>query len=166
MSTRNPLETEMCGIKMKNPILVASGPPTNDAEFMRLAFESGASGVVTKTLTDVELLRESLIRPKFTILQKKRYPHCFSNYSTGGLSCYTPDEFVREVKEAKKYAIENDGVLVGSISTSTSLQMWKDLAKMDDGRSRNRHAGAQFWMPQSDGNKGRIRNGKGSRWRR
>lgn len=124
------LETEMCGVKMKNPIVVASGPPTNDAEYMRLAFESGAGGVATKTLTDVELLREGQIRPKFTILQKKGYPHCFSNYSTGGMSHLTPSEFVKEVKIAKKYAVEHDAVLIGTVLTSTSLQMWKDLARM------------------------------------
>lgn len=129
----NPLETEICGIKMKNPILVASGPPTNDAELMRLAFESGAGGVITKTLTDVELLRETLIRPKYTILQKKGYPYSFSNYSSGGLSHYTPDEFLQEVKTAKKHAMEHGGILVGSIATPTSLQMWKELAKrMED----------------------------------
>lgn len=67
----NPLETEMCGVKMKNPLIVASGPPTNDAELMKLAFESGAGGVVTKTMTDMEMLRESLIDQSLRFFRRK-----------------------------------------------------------------------------------------------
>lgn len=37
---------------------------------------------------------------------------------------------MKEVKKAQKHASENSSILIGSISTSTSLQMWQDLAKM------------------------------------
>jgi dihydroorotate dehydrogenase (fumarate)/dihydropyrimidine dehydrogenase (NAD+) subunit PreA len=91
------LEIEVCGLKFKNPILLASATPTKNAEYMRRAFEAGAGGVVAKSVTDLEA-QQKYLRPRFTVLHKKAYPHCFSNYSSEFAATYTPKEWMKELK--------------------------------------------------------------------
>lgn len=51
MSSDNPLlETTVGALKLKNPFLLASGPPTASAEQIRRAFRLGWGGAVTKTI--------------------------------------------------------------------------------------------------------------------
>ena len=66
----NRLEVNMCGIKFKNPVVVASATPTMNAEYMRKCFESGAGGAVAKSVTDLEA-QQKYVRPRFTVLHKK-----------------------------------------------------------------------------------------------
>lgn len=46
----NRLITSFCGIKMPNPFMIASGPPSNTAAQVLRAFEAGWGGVVWKTI--------------------------------------------------------------------------------------------------------------------
>jgi dihydroorotate dehydrogenase (fumarate)/dihydropyrimidine dehydrogenase (NAD+) subunit PreA len=122
------LEFEVCGIKFKNPILLASATPTKNAEYMRKGFEAGAGGVVAKSVTDLEA-QQKYVRPRFTVLHKKAYPHCFSNYSSEFAATYTPKEWMKELKQAKVYARDYGAVVIGSV-VGTSLQSWKELSMM------------------------------------
>jgi dihydroorotate dehydrogenase (fumarate)/dihydropyrimidine dehydrogenase (NAD+) subunit PreA len=122
------LEVNVAGIKFKNPILLASATPTKNAEYMRRAFEAGAGGVVAKSVTDLEA-QQKYVRPRFTVLHKKAYPHCFSNYSSEFAATYTPKQWMKELKQAKVYAREYGAVLIGSV-VGTSLQSWRDLSVM------------------------------------
>ncbi len=124
----NPLETEVCGYKLKNPIVIASATTTRNAEYMEKAIDSGAGAIVAKGLYDLETYRK-YIRPRFTILHKKGYPYCYSNYSSEFMTTYTPEEWVIELKKAKKYAEKNKCLLIGSMAAST-IQSWRRLAKM------------------------------------
>ncbi len=122
------LEVNVCGIKFKNPVLLASATPTKNAEYMRKCFEAGAGGVVAKSVTDLEA-QQKYVRPRFTILHKKAYPYCFSNYSSEFAATYTPKEWMKELKKAKVYAQDYGAVLIGSV-VGTSLQSWKELSMM------------------------------------
>jgi dihydroorotate dehydrogenase (fumarate)/dihydropyrimidine dehydrogenase (NAD+) subunit PreA len=124
----NRLEVNMCGIKFKNPVVVASATPTMNAEYMRKCFESGAGGAVAKSVTDLEA-QQKYVRPRFTVLHKKGYPHVFSNYSTEFAATYTPKEWMKELKQAKVYAKDNGAVLIGSV-VGTSLKSWRELSLM------------------------------------
>jgi dihydroorotate dehydrogenase/Pyruvate/2-oxoacid:ferredoxin oxidoreductase delta subunit len=44
------LTTTLCGIKLKNPLILASGPLSWNARAIRAAFAAGAAAVVTKTI--------------------------------------------------------------------------------------------------------------------
>ena len=44
------LTANLCGIELKNPLILASGPLSWSAEGVRLAFEAGVAAVVTKTI--------------------------------------------------------------------------------------------------------------------
>lgn len=122
------LEITVCGIKFKNPIVVASAPTTKNAENMRRAFETGAGGIVVKSVSDDPNFRIS-IRPMFTILHKKSYPYCFSNYSIGFASNDSPDKWLVEVEKGRKWADKFQGVLIGSIFSAKSLEAWINLAR-------------------------------------
>lgn len=122
------LEVDVCGIKFKNPVVLASATPTKNAEYMRKAFAAGAGGVVAKSVTDLEA-QQRYVRPRFTVLHKKGYPHCFSNYSSEFAATYTPKEWMKELKQAKVYAKDYGAVLIGSV-VGTSLQSWRGLSMM------------------------------------
>jgi dihydroorotate dehydrogenase/Pyruvate/2-oxoacid:ferredoxin oxidoreductase delta subunit len=45
------LSVEICGLKLRNPILTAAGPAMHDASALLAAAENGAGGLVTNTIT-------------------------------------------------------------------------------------------------------------------
>ncbi len=65
------LGVNVCGIKFKNPVVLASATPTKNADYMRRAFEAGAGGVVAKAVTDLKAFRLTNEEPS---LQGKNDP--------------------------------------------------------------------------------------------
>ncbi|TEB04460.1 NAD-dependent dihydropyrimidine dehydrogenase subunit PreA [Pelotomaculum schinkii] len=120
------LSVEVCGVKFKNPIVVASATPSKDAAYMKKCADAGAGGIIAKTVTYEPKLHK-YVSPRFTVLQKRGWPHSFSNYSCEFLANYTPEEWYEEMKAAAKYCHEHNVVLVGSISGG-SLEEWAKLA--------------------------------------
>ncbi len=45
------ITTEVAGIKFKNPVLTAAGPPSRNGRALKEAFEGGAGGLVAKTIS-------------------------------------------------------------------------------------------------------------------
>lgn len=123
------LEIEVCGVKFKNPVVLASATPTKNAKYMRRCFEAGAGAVVAKSVTDFEG-QQHYVRPRFTLLHKKAYPDVFSNYSSEFAATYTPEEWAEELKLAKKYAEEYNAVLIGSVVGGKTLDSWRTLSLM------------------------------------
>lgn len=125
------LSVEYCGVKFKNPLIIASATPTKDAEYMRKCCEAGAGGLISKTISP-EPLAQKYSNPRFTVLHKSGWPKIYSNYSTEFLCTYTPEEWWPQMVAAKKVCDEFGTVLVGSIS-GVSIDNWKELAKkMED----------------------------------
>ena len=122
------LSVEVWTKKFKNPIVVASATPTKDAAYMKRCVDAGAGGLISKTVTYEKALHR-YVSPRFTVLHKKGWPHAFSNYSAEFLATYTPEEWMPEMEETKKYCAENDTVFIASISGDT-LENWAKLAKM------------------------------------
>ena len=125
------LAVEYCGVKFKNPMLIASASPSKNAEYMRRCAESGAGGVIAKTYSP-EPLAQQYVSPRFTVLNKKGWPHSYSNYSCEFLATYDTEGWMREMKIAKKECDEINCTLVGSIS-GNSRESWADLAKRMEG---------------------------------
>lgn len=125
------LSVEYCGVSFKNPVIVASASPTKDAEYMKRCAEAGAGGLISKTFSP-EPLVQKYVSPRFTVLHKKGWPHCYSNYSCEFLATYDTEAWFEEMKQAKKACDEYDCTLVGSIS-GVSLKNWAELAqRMED----------------------------------
>lgn len=45
------ISVELCGLKLKNPILTAAGPPVRDAQAILACAKGGAGAIVTKTIS-------------------------------------------------------------------------------------------------------------------
>ena len=98
------LTISLCGIELKNPLVLASGPLSWSAEAIRAAFSAGAAAVVTKT-----------IRPQATI---NPVPHIAaagrgSLLNTEGWSDLPAEQWIeRELPSLADR--DGDGVLVAS----------------------------------------------------
>lgn len=122
------LSTDFAGLHFKNPIIVASATPSKDAKYMLKCCESGAGGIIAKTVTFEEKLQH-YVSPRFTVLGKRGWPWMYSNYSAEFLATYTPEQWTKELETARKYCDEYDVRLVASISGDT-MAHWAELAQM------------------------------------
>lgn len=121
------LSVTVCGIRHKNPIVVASATPSGNYEHMKTCVDAGAGGIIAKTYTPEPLARQ-YVTPRFTVLHKKGWPHNFSNYSCEFLAQYDLDDWAKELEKSVKYCHAHDVVLYGSLSGDT-LENWKKMAK-------------------------------------
>lgn len=125
------LDFELYGTKWKNPVVVASATPTGAFKGLKKSIESGAGGVVVKSVSDVPALR-SYIRPRFTLLHGRSWPHCFSNYSSEFAAWQDPDEFMRDLKMAMPIARDYSCIMIGSIFGGLDFDNWVDLARRQE----------------------------------
>ena len=63
------INVEFCGMEFDNPFILASGPPTRNAEMILRGFEQGWAGAVSKTIslspTKNPKRRAGLVWPNF-----------------------------------------------------------------------------------------------------
>lgn len=129
------LGIDFCGVNFKNPVLAASAEPTLDAENMKRVIETGAGGLVAKTVTDSEGLRRLTRFSKWRYLDEQhnvcrgKVPRLFTLYGRTGLAEEDPQEWMDELGEARKAGAENDCVVIGSIAGSSPAG-WAQLARM------------------------------------
>jgi dihydroorotate dehydrogenase subfamily 1 len=129
------LGIDFCGVRFKNPILAASAEPTLSAENMKRVIETGAGGLVAKTVTDSEAMRRLTLRSKWRYLDEQhnicrgKVPRLFTLYGRSGLAEEEPEEWMKELKEAQAAAAANDCVVIGSIG-GTTPPTWASLARM------------------------------------
>ena len=128
------MEVNFCGVRIKNPVVAASAEPTLNAHNMKKCIDTGAGGVIAKTMTDSLPMRELTTRSKWRFLNEKhevcqgKVPRAFSLYGRSGLALEEPKDFLKEIREAVKYAAERDAVVIGSIA-STEIEGWAELGK-------------------------------------
>src|SRR4030067_2377306 len=100
------LRTEFLGVKFKNPVLPASAEPTLSAENMKRVIETGAGGLVAKTVTDSEAMRRLTKMSKWRYLDEQhnvcrgKVPRLFTFYGRSGLAEEPPEEWMGELKAA------------------------------------------------------------------
>jgi len=97
------LSVTLCGIKLKNPLILASGPLSWNSEAIHAAFDAGAAAVVTKT-----------IRPQATV---NPVPHIAavgrgSLLNTEGWSDLSAEQWIEQ--ELPRLA-DRKGVLIASL---------------------------------------------------
>ena len=132
------LGVNFCGVRFKNPVVASSAEPTLNADNMMKCIDTGAGGVISKTMTDSEPMRELTTRSKWRFLNQKhevcrgKIPRAFTLYGRSGLAMEKPEDFLPEVKKALAYAEQHGTVLIGSIASAESSG-WADLARqMED----------------------------------
>ena len=68
-----------CGVRIKNPLVAASAEPTLNANNMKKCIDTGAGGVIAKTMTDSPEMRELTTRAKWRFLNQRHevcHGHC------------------------------------------------------------------------------------------
>ncbi len=137
------LSVNLCGLKLKNPVVASSGEPTCNYDRMVKAIEAGAGGVVAKSIAFSEELDKSQKHARWAILnenhrlcRKGKVPNTFSFYGRGGIPLEPPG-WIDTLKEVKKVADKNQALLIGSIGTGP-------LEKVADAAQRMQEAGMQI----------------------
>lgn len=69
---KTSLQMDYAGILFKNPFILASGPPTRNAEMLRRAFAAGWAGAVIKTIPSESLMQRGLTREPRPLLTTVR----------------------------------------------------------------------------------------------
>ena len=57
------LSVEYCGVKFKNPMVIASASPSKNGDFMTRCADSGAGGVIAKTFSHIFSFAHNIARP-------------------------------------------------------------------------------------------------------
>ena len=79
------LEINFCGVRIKNPLVAASAEPTLNAKNMKKCIDTGAGGVIAKTMTDSPEMRELTTRAKWRFLNQPLQSKRTGNRATGRL---------------------------------------------------------------------------------
>jgi dihydroorotate dehydrogenase subfamily 1 len=124
------LSVNISGVDFKNPLIVASGPPTLSAEHVLKCIRAGAAGAVTKTIT-YDVTQQVQPKPRMLVVNpedalRNRF---YSLYSIDLMSEYRPELWLRQISEAKKEAKAHGGVIIASIAGRT-FEEWEKLAKL------------------------------------
>lgn len=128
------LETEFCGLKFKNPVVVASLEPTNSPDLIKQCFDAGAAGAIVKTLTDIEDMARLTENSKYCIMNERgeiihgKVPRDFVFYSRSGYSSTHYREWIADLKECQRYAAERSAHLIGSAGAK-DLEGWRDICR-------------------------------------
>ncbi len=131
------LSVDFCGIKFKNPIIVASAEPSNSVLNIKKCIDNGASGVVVKTIGDIPAFRELTKNSKYAILNDKtrpikgKVPRSFTFYSRSGYISQDHKEWIPILKETQEYALQHGSHVIGNVTGGT-LDSWVELAKMTE----------------------------------
>ena len=116
------LFTSFLGLTFENPFVLASAPPTANAEMLARAFEAGWAGAVIKTL-----IREPVqnLQNRFASIRAGKDIISFSNIEL--LSEQTPEQWYADIRKLKKMFPHK--VLIGSImGDAKSREQWIELA--------------------------------------
>ena len=128
------LSLDFCGVKFKNPIVVASLETTNSPEVIRECVDAGVGGMIIKTLTDIEDMARLTENSKYAILNEKnelirgKVNKNFVFFSRSGYSSTRYRDWIPYMKELRKYANDHGAHLIGSAGGKT-VQSWIDICR-------------------------------------
>ena len=119
------LQTSFCGIKLENPCLLSSAPPTQKKEGIAAAFRLGWAGAVTKTCTAHDLISGDTPR-RFAVL-RGRAGDVMGFENIEGLSHYPLSYWEQAIWELKEEFPAK--VVIASIMADNRRDIWQDLAR-------------------------------------
>jgi len=118
---------------LPNPLIIASGPSVKNDEDIVRGLESGAGGVVTKTIT-YSVVMQIQPKPRMYIVDSQSAlarTKFYSFYSVDLMSSYSPEKWVDMLKRAKVEIARRglEGVVIASIA-GRSYEEWEKLARL------------------------------------
>ncbi len=124
------LSVNISGVEFKNPLIVASGPPTLSPQHVLKCIRAGAAGAVTKTIT-YDVTQQVQPKPRMLVVNpedalRNRF---YSFYSIDLMSEYKPELWLRQIREVKKEVKAYMGVIIASIAGRT-FEEWEKLARL------------------------------------
>ena len=129
------LSVEFSGLKLKNPIIVASAEPSNSVANIKKCIDHGAAAVITKTIGDIPGMAKLTRNSKYAILNDKgslirgKVPRSFVFYSRSGYVHEPAQDWISYLTETQAYAAANGSHIIGNISSGT-IEGWRGLARM------------------------------------
>ena len=129
------MTVDFCGLKLKNPLIVASIEPANSVENIKKCIDYGAAAVITKTIGDLPGMAKLTQHSKYAILNDKgqpikgKVPRHFVFYSRSGYVTEPCEDWVGFLEETQAYADRHGAYIIANIASGT-LQGWCDLARM------------------------------------
>lgn len=115
------LSTSYMGLKLRNPIIVASCGLTKSAEGILRCAEAGAGAVVMKSIFEEQFLGETALSEK----TRSYYPEALDYLRKGGLLEYAPQDMCETIEKTKK---EVDIPVFASINCQ-SPELWPRFAQ-------------------------------------
>ncbi len=115
------LETNYLGLKLKNPIIIASSGLTNSVEKIRSLEKNGAAAVVLKSLFEEQILAE--VSHNITLDQS--YGYDVNDYITNTIINNNVSDYLNLIKEAKASV---DIPVIASINCVSDRE-WLDFTK-------------------------------------
>jgi len=119
------LATNVAGLELKNPIIVAAGTRTLSSRHLIKCYMHGAAGAVTKTIT-FDVVHRVQPKPRMYILMKDSMLRgdWYSFYSIELMSEIAPEKWINEIKRVKREAEEF--LVIASIAGRT-VEEWEEL---------------------------------------
>ena len=115
------LETEYLGLKLKNPIIIASSGLTNSVEKIKDLEKNGTAAVVLKSLFEEQILAEAA----HNISLDQSYGYDVNDYITNSLRDSNISDYITLIKEAKKSV---NIPIIASINCVSDRE-WLDFTK-------------------------------------
>lgn len=113
-------------IEFQNPYILASAPPTRNAEMIARAFDLGWAGAVTKTIC-LNYKEMSNTSPRLYAFKGGSSTYGLQNIEL--ISDKSPQEWIKEIKFLKEAYPEK--IIIASISAeANNLSGWQELSQM------------------------------------
>ena len=118
------LTVDFCGLRLPNPFLLASGPPTADAVRIKRAFVLGWGGAVTKTIPPDDMLITD-VSPRLKALRDYKGT-IFGLENIELISRKAFSLWLDEIKDIKQCFPQN--ILIASMMAEVSKEQWQKMA--------------------------------------
>lgn len=121
------LQTMFAGLELKNPFILASGPPTKDAHMLERAFQSGWGGAIIKTIPSESLMERGFTeepRPMSTAYFDGRKKIGMGNISVTG--SWRIEEWTKSIPALKEKF--PSCVIFGSFGAEVVQEDWQKMA--------------------------------------
>lgn len=155
------LSVDFCGLKLKNPVIVASATPTINVQAMRRAAASGAGALVTKSVMFPEPSGRPTganPKPKFQLFNTpKGYDPVLTE--KGGMFSFfrieepypTPEMMEEMLKELKGPNGIDIPIIVSICGFTGDYDSWRQLARrMEDAGADALELNGHMWNPYSE----------------
>ena len=135
------ISVDFVGLKLRNPVIVASATPSINAEAIKRAAEAGAGAVVTKSMVYPDPKTGRPVgrngRPRFMLYNCTNGfdPALYNkngqfSFFRDGEAYPTPDEMCRIVEKIKKDKNVDIPIIVSICGSPTDYEGWRKMARM------------------------------------